>query len=82
MCRKNGAKLMVQKFLAWKTNKEQNGYPAYVFSYTNFSSERAEPLSAEARVSNSREQILQLCDGFIAKNVKKGWEKVECPAGA
>ncbi|GHU03084.1 hypothetical protein FACS1894158_00630 [Betaproteobacteria bacterium] len=71
-----GTKLMVQKFLAWKTNKEAHGYPAYVLSYTNFSSERAEPLSSEVRISASEAQILSLFQDFVAKNVKKGWVKV------
>ncbi|MCL2666825.1 MAG: hypothetical protein FWF02_03860, partial [Micrococcales bacterium] len=35
-----GSKLMVQKFLVWATNKQDRGYPAYVFAYTNFSSDR------------------------------------------
>jgi ATP-dependent DNA ligase len=72
-----GTKLMVQKFLAWKTNKEHAGYPAYVVSYTNFSSERADPLQCEVRVSGSREQILELYQNFMEKNIKKGWAKVE-----
>jgi hypothetical protein len=71
-----GAKLMVQKFLVWKTNKENDGYPAYVLAYTNYSSDRAEPLQSEMRVSNSEVQILGLLDDFMEKNIKKGWEKV------
>jgi hypothetical protein len=76
-----GAKLMVQKFLVWKTNKETSGkngsgYPAYVLSYTNFSSDRTEPLQSDVRVSGSEEQIMALCTEFMDKNIKKGWEKV------
>jgi hypothetical protein len=71
-----GAKLMVQKFLVWKTNKENAGYPAYVLAYTNYSSDRTEPLQSEMRVSNSEVQILGLLDDFMEKNIKKGWEKV------
>ena len=74
-----GAKLMVQKFLVWKTNKEKvqgASYPAYVLAYTNFSSDRAEPLQSEVRVSDNREQIMALYAEFVEKNVKKGWEKV------
>jgi hypothetical protein len=70
-----GAKLMVQKFLVWKTNKESSGYPAYVLAYTNFSSDRAEPLQSELRVSGSEAQILRLLQDFLDKNIKKGWEK-------
>ena len=75
-----GSKLMIQKFLVWKTNKEKAGpgasYPAYVLAYTNFSSDRAEPLQSEARVSESEEQILALCTELMDKNLKKGWERV------
>jgi ATP-dependent DNA ligase len=76
--KESGGKIMALKFLVWKTNKEtaDADYPAYVFSYTNFSSERAEPLQTEMRISGDQKQIMQLCEDSIAKNVKKGWEKV------
>lgn len=72
------AKLMIQKYTIWKTNKEQTGaFPAYVFHYTDYSVGRKEPLKRDIRVSNSREQIFAIMDQFIAENVKKGWaEKV------
>jgi hypothetical protein len=72
-----GDKLMVMKFLAWKTNKEKYGYPAYVLSYVNFSSDRAEPLATDVRISSSEAQILALYEDLQAKNVKKGWTPVE-----
>ncbi|MDR3295055.1 MAG: hypothetical protein LBT26_04375 [Clostridiales Family XIII bacterium] len=72
----SGSKLMVQKFLVWKTNKSEHGYPEYVMAYTNFSSERKDPLSNDVRVSGDEEQILQIYDDFIEKNVKKGWVEV------
>ena len=74
--KEQAGKLMVQKYLVWKTNKEKQNYPAYVFSYTNFSSDRAEPLSVETRISDSPEQIMEFCRIFMDKNIKKGWEKV------
>ena len=70
---------MVQKFIAWKTNKENDPgamYPAYVLAYTNYSSDRADALQSEVRVSNNKEQILALYDAFIEKNIKKGWDKI------
>lgn len=72
-------KLMVQKFVVWKTNKEEidDRYPAYVMHYTNFSSDRKEPLQRDMRVSNSREQIFELLNKFMTENIKKGWVKVE-----
>jgi ATP-dependent DNA ligase len=74
-----GDKLMVRKFLLWKTNKDSASeveYPAYVLAYTDYSSGRADPLKSEVRISDSKEQILALYDTYIEKNVKKGWEKV------
>jgi len=67
---------MIQKFVVWKTNKPAPDYPAYVFHYTNFSSERKEPLQREVIVSEDEEQIMELCDLSIAENVKKGWKAV------
>ena len=72
------AKLMIQKYVIWKTNKEESGaFPAYVFHYTDFSVSRKEQLKRDIRVSNDKDQIFKLMDEFIADNVKKGWaEKV------
>lgn len=71
-----GAKLMIQKYTVWKTNKEASDrFPAYVFHYTDFSLGRKEQLKRDIRVSNSREQIMSLCEEFIAENVKKGWSE-------
>lgn len=72
-----GAKFMVQKFLVWATHKEARGYPAYVFAYTNFSSDRKDPLQQEVRVSSSREQIMELCNAAFEANIKKGWVEVQ-----
>jgi hypothetical protein len=75
--KESGTKLMVQKFQVWKTNKESSGsYPAYVLSYGNFSSERAEALTTDLRISNDKAQIMELYQDFVEKNVKKGWTKV------
>lgn len=71
------AKLMIQKYTVWKTNKEDVGpFPAYVFHFTDFSVGRKEPLKRDIRVSNSREQIFQIMDRFMAENVKKGWSEL------
>ena len=70
---KPGAKMMVQKFMAWKTNKKAAQFPEYVFSYTNFSSGRAAPLSIDVRISSSEEQIMKIYQDFVTKNVAKGW---------
>ncbi len=75
-------KVMVQKFVVWKTNKESESFrhPAYVMHYTNFSSKRKEPLQKDIRISDSESQIMVLKDQFIKSNVKKGWELVSSDA--
>lgn len=70
-------KMMVQKYVVWKTNKEQSGrFPAYVLHYTDFSAGRKEPLKRDIRVSSNKNQIMTLAEEFIATNVKKGWSEV------
>ena len=65
--------------MVWKTNKEKEdpNFPAYVFNYTDFSSGRKDPLKQDLRISSSLEQITEIACQFIAKNIKKGWEKVQ-----
>lgn len=71
------AKLMIQKYTVWKTNKEHTGvFPAYVFHYTDYSVGRKEPLKRDIRVSDSREQIFSIMERFMADSVKKGWKEV------
>ena len=73
----SGEKVMVHKFLLWKTNKEQSGrYPAYVFFHTDFSSGRKEMIKRDMAYSNDEAQIREIFDAEIASNVKKGWEEV------
>lgn len=75
--KETGAKLMVQKFMVWKTGKEKDPtFPAYVFHYTNFSSDRKEPLQREVYISDDAEQIVKIMEDSIATNVKKGWVEV------
>jgi hypothetical protein len=75
--KETGNKLMVQKFVVWKTGKEKKTeYPAYVFHYTNFSSDRKEPLQRDVFVSDNEEQIMQIMQDVVDKNIKKGWESV------
>jgi len=65
----------VQKLLAWKTNKEQFGFPAYSASWTTFNPNAAEQFKIDMRITNSETQINQLAEQFIAKNIKSGWIK-------
>ncbi|MBR0458007.1 MAG: hypothetical protein IJJ26_02100 [Victivallales bacterium] len=70
-------KVMLQKFLIWKTNKEESGlFPAFVFHYTDYSSGRKDFLKRDIRVSNDQDQITELYENAIAENIKKGWEEV------
>lgn len=72
-----GEKVMVQKFMVWKTNKEQSGdYPAYVLYVANFSTGRAEPLQRDVDVSDSADQIRAMLDAKLAKTIKSGWVRV------
>jgi len=73
----SGAKVMLHKFLLWKTNKEQSGrYPAYIIYHTDFSSSRKELIKRDMLYSNDEQQIRDLLAAEIADNIKKGWEKV------
>ena len=74
----SGAKVMLHKFLLWKTNKEQSGrYPAYIIYHTDFSSGRKEMIKRDMLYSNDEQQIRDLLAAEIADNVKKGWEEVK-----
>ncbi len=72
-------KLMVRKFLMWKTNKENEGseYPTYVIHYTDYSPGRKVPMDREVRISNSEEQINELFEQLKTDNIKKGWSAYE-----
>jgi len=69
----SGSKLMVLKFMAWKTNKEKAGFNAYVFHLTNFSSDRKDALQREVVVSNDIRQIQDIYIASMEKYVKSGW---------
>lgn len=69
-----GDKLLVQKYMVWKTNKEQTGdYPAYVLYVANFSSQRQEPLQRDVDVTDDPGQVWVLLDRARRKNLKSGW---------
>jgi hypothetical protein len=74
----SGEKFMIQKFVVWKTNKDESGlFPAFVFHYTDFSNSRKEFLKRDIRTSSSEKQIMDIYNAFIADNVKKGWEELK-----
>ena len=73
----SGAKVMIHKFLIWKTNKEESGrYPAYIFYHTDFSSGRKEIIKRDMAFSSDEQQIREIMEAEIANNIKKGWEEV------
>ena len=74
----SGEKVMLHKFLLWKTNKEQSGrYPAYIIYHTDFSSSRKELIKRDMLYSNDEQQIRDLLAAEIADNIKKGWEEIK-----
>jgi hypothetical protein len=75
--KESGGKVMIHKFLIWKTNKEASGrYPAYVFYHTDFSSGRKEMLKRDLATSSDEAQIRAIFTAEIVANVKKGWMEV------
>ena len=73
----SGEKVMLHKFLIWKTNKEQSGrYPAYVFFHTDFSSGRKDMIKRDMAYSSDEQQIRDILAAEIEKKIKKGWEEV------
>ena len=73
----SGEKVMLHKFLLWKTNKEQSGrYPAYIIYHTDYSSSRKEMIKRDMLYSNDEQQIRDLLASEIADNIKKGWEEI------
>ena len=75
--KESGGKVMIHKFLIWKTNKEASGrYPAYVFYHTDFSSGRKEMLKRDLATSSDEAQIRAIFTAEIEANVKKGWMEV------
>ncbi len=72
-----GDKMMVRKFLLWKTNKEASrDFLPFVVYYTDFSSGRAEPIARNIQPANTVEQANAMFAEMIEKSIKKGWEKV------
>lgn len=73
----SGEKVMLHKFLIWKTNKEQSGrYPAYVFFHTDYSSGRKDIIKRDMAYSCDEQQIRDILAAEIAENIKKGWEEI------
>lgn len=73
-----GEKVMIKKFVGWKTNKEKSGeYPAYVFHMTDFSTGRAQRLQRDVSITSDRKQLDDLLKAALDENIKQGWKKVK-----
>ena len=73
----SGDKIMLHKFLIWKTNKERTGrYPAYIFYHTDYSSGRKDILKRDMSYSSDEQQIRSILASEMESNIKKGWEDV------
>lgn len=73
----SGDKVMLHKFLIWKTNKEATGrYPAYIFYHTDYSSGRKDILKRDMAYAPDEAGIRRIFEAEILDNVKKGWEAV------
>lgn len=74
----SGEKVMLHKFLLWKTNKEASGrYPAYVFFHTDFSSSRKDMIKRDMAYSSDEAQIRAIFAAEIEANIKKGWTEIQ-----
>ena len=67
---------MVRKFFCWSTNSESDDYPNYVFYKIDYSPSRAAKMKREIKVSNDKNQILNIFNSEIENDIKKGWNKV------
>ena len=73
----SGDKVMLHKFLIWKTNKESTGrYPAYIFFHTDYSSGRKDILKRDMAYAPDEAGIRRIFEEEILSNIKKGWEAV------
>ena len=73
----SGDKVMLHKFLIWKTNKESTGrFPAYIFYHTDYSSGRKDIIKRDMAYAPDEAGIRRIFEEEILSNVKKGWEAV------
>ena len=70
-------KQTIRKLVVWKTNKEEidDNWPAYVVYFTDYSPNRKDQLKREVRLAPSEEVAMEIADGLIVKNIKRGWVK-------
>ena len=75
--KRTGDKVMLHKFLIWKTNKDGSGrYPAYIFYHTDYSSGRKDILKRDMAYAPTESGIRAILEEEVLSNVKSGWEAV------
>jgi ATP-dependent DNA ligase len=65
----------VRKLVLWQTHKEKAdpAYPAFVVHFTDYSPGRKDPLQRTVRLAPTLALAKEIADGFIEKEIKKGW---------
>ncbi|MDJ0836936.1 MAG: hypothetical protein QNK37_10500 [Acidobacteriota bacterium] len=69
-------KTSVRKLITWRTNKHEDDhdFPPFVFCYTDYSPNRAQPLKRTVRGALNEAQADLFFESFQAKEIKKGWQ--------
>ena len=68
---------MVKKYFIWKTNSDSNNYPDYVFYKIDYSPTRSLKLQRDIKVSDNKDQIINIFNKQIETDIKKGWNKID-----
>ena len=76
-----GTKNRNMKFIGFKTNKENNGYPPYIIYYCNYNPDRTKPLERELRIATTFRRLQKEFDKYIKDKayskktggVTRGW---------
>ena len=66
----------IKKFVIWKTNKENNNYPAYVSYFLDYSSSRKKPMDKDTKPFSTEKNASNFINNLIKEEIKKGWEEV------
>lgn len=76
-----GTKDRIMKFIGFRTNKENYGYPPYIIYYCNYSPDRKDPLQRKLRIATTFQKFKKEFDGYIkgeiisekTGQIKRGW---------
>ena len=66
----------VRKFLVWNTKSKDDSYPKYVYYKIDYSPTRKIKIKRDIKISNSKNQIINLFKNEIESDIKSGWNKV------